>query len=312
MRKKKDEYTFLELAKDILQEAQSPLTISQIWKNGEEAGLVQKLGSTGKTPLNTLQARLYIDIRDNEDTIFVQTSKRPSMFYIKNKNIEEDVQDGVVVEKAKYNERDLHILLSSFVYASPDFRCVTKTIFHEKTNKTQKGYNQWLHPDIVGVHFPFQDFSENTLEFQSLVSNKKYKLYAFEMKIALDFSNLRECYFQAVSNSSWANEGYLVALNIDEDESFMSELKRLNNAFGIGVIKLDARNVSQSEILLTAKENMLLDWETIDRLMDNPDFKEFIGDVIDDAAVKKVKSQYDEVFADDEIAEDYAKKKHII
>jgi hypothetical protein len=30
------------------------------------------------------------------------------------------------------------------------------------------------------------------------------------MKKELNFSNLRESYFQAVSNSSWANEGYLV------------------------------------------------------------------------------------------------------
>lgn len=118
-----------------------------------------------------------------------------------------------------------------YVYASPEFRCVTKTIFHERTGKTKKGYNQWLHPDIVGVHFPFEDYSDRTLELQRLVGDCPYKIYSFEMKKNLNFTNLREYYFQAVSNSSWANEGYIVALDIDEDESFLAELKRLNNAY---------------------------------------------------------------------------------
>ncbi len=68
------------------------------------------------------------------------------------------------------------------------------------------------------------------------------------MKKTLNFTNLREYYFQAVSNSSWANEGYIVALDIDEDDSFFAELKRLNNAFGIGVIKLNAENIIMSNL----------------------------------------------------------------
>ena len=68
------------------------------------------------------------------------------------------------------------------------------------------------------------------------------------MKKTLNFTNLREYYFQAVSNSSWANEGYIVALGIDEDDSFLAELKRLNNAFGIGVIKLNAENIIMSNL----------------------------------------------------------------
>lgn len=132
------------------------------------------------------------------------------------------------------------------------------------------------------------------------------------MKTVLNFSYLREFYFQAVSNSSWAHEGYLVALEIDEDESFQAELKRLNNAFGIGVIRLNAENVSQSEVLLNAKQNTNLDWDTIDRLSENPDFKQFIKDIKDDAYVGKIKSQYDNVYSDDESAAEYAKKKHIL
>lgn len=317
MRKKSSGYTFLDMAKEVLEMEKTPLTVSQIWKYAEKYKLTDKIGSQGKTPINTLQARLYIDIRDNDKSVFTQVSKRPSMFCLKDitteSNTDNSIETKVIeLEPSGFNERDLHILLSSYVYASPEFRCTTKTIYHEKTGKTKKGYNQWLHPDIVGIHFPFGDYSEETLELQQMVGNCAYKLFSFEMKIALNFSNLREYYFQAVSNSSWANEGYLVALDIDEDESFQLELKRLNNAFGIGIIKLNAENISQSEVILNAKQNESLDWDTIDRLAENPDFKQFIGDIKEDAALGKIKSQYDKVFCDDETAADYAREKNII
>jgi hypothetical protein len=45
------------------------------------------------------------------------------------------------------------------------------------------------------------------------------------LKKDLNFSNLRESYFQAVSNFSWANEGYLVAVEIDTDKEFMEPIK---------------------------------------------------------------------------------------
>lgn len=40
----------------------------------------------------------------------------------------------------------------------------------------------------------------------------------------------------------------------------MDELRRLNNAFGIGVIRLEAEHFMQSEILFSAKEKESLDW----------------------------------------------------
>jgi hypothetical protein len=40
------------------------------------------------------------------------------------------------------------------------------------------------------------------------------RLWSFEVKKELNSSNVRKSFFQAVSNSSWANEGYLVAVSI--------------------------------------------------------------------------------------------------
>ena len=47
---------------------------------------------------------------------------------------------------------------------------------------------------------------------------------------------LKKSYFQAVSNSSWANYGYLVALEISDN--LKDEMERLNQSFGIGIIEL--------------------------------------------------------------------------
>ena len=314
MRKKKNQYTYLKLAEDVLTALEMPCTIAQIWKNAESMGLTDKLGSVGKTPINTLQARLYLDVRDNENSIFVQTSKRPARFSLKGMKVVEVVEEETDTDDKKetYHERDLHKLLSTYVNAAPEFGCKTKTIYHEKTGKNQRGYNEWLHPDIVGVHFPFSDYQGETIDLQKTLGDEQFVLFSFEMKIRLGFSNFRQFYFQAVSNSSWAHEGYIVALDIDEDESFMQELKRLNNAFGIGVIKLNPENISQSQILFTSKINNALDWDTIDRLVENPDFKDFVKDVKYDADNMKIRGKYDEVFEDDEEAAEYSKNKKII
>lgn len=113
-------------------------------------------------------------------------------------------------------------------------------------------------------------------------------------------ANLRECYFQAVSNSSWANEGYLVTLKIDDDA--VEEARRLANAFGIGVIKLDSLSVEEGQIIVPAAQRKQLDIDAMDRLAtENKDFKAFLQSVIDDHRIRKCNSKYDEVLSDDAI-----------
>ena len=163
-------------------------------------------------------------------------------------------------------------------------------------------------------------FDENVWEIRFSKTNKtkiKYQieksLFSFELKRSIDFSTLREYFFQAVSNSSWANEGYLVALNYYQDPDFMDELRRLNNAFGIGFIKLNAEDYTQSEILLSAKENEL-DWNTIDRLCEeNQDFKSFVHTIASDLDVDEMRNahDFDAVFTSDEEFQKYVKEKQI-
>ena len=157
-----------------------------------------------------------------------------------------------------------------------------------------------MHPDIVGVYYPFDDYKSSIISLISTMQETACKLFSFEMKISIDYSNLRECFFQAVSNSSWANEGYLVALKYDSDPTLIDEMRRLNNSFGIGFIQLNADNIEQSEILFTSKLHETLDWETINRLAeDNLDFESFIKSVVKDIMVSEVRGDYDEVYEDE-------------
>ncbi len=311
----KRKYTFMDLIIEVLQEEKKPLTTTEIWEIAEKTGKTNKLGSKGKTPIDSVGANLYWDIKYNNNTLFEKVSTRPTKFGLKNidySGLEQNDEDSTP-RKSPYNERDLHQLLSSFVYRSEDFACLTKTIYHEQSKKTKKGLNKWLHPDIVGIHFSDDDYSRETVCLQEKLGYNNHKIYSFEMKINLSYSNLQEYYFQAVSNSSWANEGYLVALDICEESEFIHELRRLNNTFGIGIIKLNPENISQSRVIFPSRIAPELDWDTIDKLVkDNPNFESFLHEISSNKKTNKLQDIYDDVFESDEECYEYSKKKHII
>jgi len=103
------------------------------------------------------------------------------------------------------------------------------------------------------------DVFQLEVEKQGIVSNKVAQFFSFELKLKIDKSNLTECYFQAVSNSSWANFGYLVVGDLDKDKNFISNLIRLNSGYGIGVIHLNINEPEKSEIIVSARERDAVD-----------------------------------------------------
>ncbi|GAA7705610.1 hypothetical protein HpMMM85_11630 [Helicobacter pylori] len=116
------------------------------------------------------------------------------------------------------------------------------------------------------------------MKFLHHTGQEKHKLFSFELKKELSFSNLKESYFQAVSNSTWANKGYLVVFEEIKDK-VLGELRRLNQSFGIGVIKLESE-ISNSKILLPAKEREI-DIPTLNMLIEQSpkDFKPFMANI---------------------------------
>jgi len=305
--------TYIELAEKIIRNNNQPLSPAEIWEIALEKKLNNELASVGKTPIATLGARIYVDMKDNkEKSKFIKIRSKPVRFYLKDlpdiekyKNMS-DIKSpklNLKVKERMYTERDLHKLLSFYVYNY--FKIYTKTILHEESSK--KKFAQWLHPDIVGVHFPIEDLEDEVFDIAQEIGNQVIKLYSFEMKKALSFDNIREAFFQAVSNSSWANEGYLVAAEIDQDDDFILELKRLSTSFGIGIIKLDVVDPDSSEVLFNPKIKESIDLETVNKITEiNPQFREFLKRVKTDLNSKEPrKEKYDKIFESNELAKFY-------
>lgn len=308
-------YTFLHLAAETLLDAKEKMTVQQIWDRAVDRGFDAKLRTKGQTPWATLGARLGVDVKENPKSIFVRDSgSRPALFSLRDDSVakqflnqlaqeqekeevlEESIDSLVVLStkagKYPYKERQIHPWLVRFARYSLG-GVFTKTIFHETSSK--KSYAEWLHPDLVGFWFPFEDYTPELLK----LSGGGFAIacfYSFEMKRELNMGNLRESFFQAVSNSSWANEGYLAAPNIDESEDFRSELGRLSGSFGIGVIELNLANPESSQVIFPAKHRDSIDWDGANKLAkENPDFRKFLQDVhIDISNCRSHPAEFDE------------------
>lgn len=231
----------------------------------------------GKTPHNTVSAHLTDFIYKNDKR--VKRVKKQGGNYLYYLSKYEDIVNVInynqpikeIVKKQAYKERDLHVLLSTFL---KDIENVfSKTIFHEKSLTKESG-QVWTNPDMVGVSF-LQLKNKTSQEFFKKINQKEaFKIYSYELKREISSDNeLKQAYFQAVSNSSWANYGYLVALDFSDD--LLDEIERLNQSFGVGVIKLKSYPY-QSEILYPARYKEL-DFKTIDKLCKmNSEFEKFI------------------------------------
>lgn len=310
---------FLDFAEKVLEKASTPMSCNEIWEKGKEMGLVDKM-QTGKTPWASLGAQMYVEVRDNNESIFEKIGKRPARFILKSKKSSLNISDIQKIENitdkkienntGRFHERDLHPVLSYFMYNGGELgmgaSIYTKTIHHEKSSKS--GYSEWVYPDLVGFYLPVDEWEDDILELNQVTDKNYFKLYSFEVKKFINRANYRESFFQAVSNSSWANEGYLVCANLLEDEDLTVELERLSRAFGIGLILLDLDDIDESAVLLNAKTKETLDWDTMNKLSgENEDFKKFVKDIKIDFESKRIhKSEYDEVVKD---VEEYIRKK---
>lgn len=144
------------------------------------------------------------------------------------------------------------------------------------SNKRGPQGNRWLYPDLVALEDLTSEWTQEVRECVSEAGARKVRLWSFEVKLHLNRSNVRESYFQTVSNSSWANFAYLVAKEVEGTET-LKELRMLSALHGVGLIKLDDENPSESELLIPARERVEIDWANCDRLAsENADFKSVI------------------------------------
>lgn len=280
-----------------------------------------------KTPASTISALLGDFIRNGDTRVkrIKQQGGTYSYYLTKNEqNIAIDILSGETptqttlpknpIKTKTYEERDLHKLLSSYLKNTDTY---SKTIFHEQSNG--KDNNQiWTHPDMVGIKFLNLQTKASQNFLKSINRVDTFKMSAYELKKEINSdSELKKAFFQAVSNSSWANYGYLVAFEFSD--SLNEEMGRLNQSFGIGIIELNA-NPYQSKILFPATYRDL-DFKTIDKLCKmNKEFEKFIeqteklmtaSEKYVSGAEKELDEFCDNYFANDTEIDDYCKEKHI-
>lgn len=70
--------SFVSAAREVLREVGYPLHYSDITEIALESGYLK---SAGRTPHNTMRARLSVDVRDNPESPFIQTA--PGVYSLK-------------------------------------------------------------------------------------------------------------------------------------------------------------------------------------------------------------------------------------
>ncbi len=322
---------YRELGKKVLEQAGKPLSVKEIFEKACEMGL-DKECKDGKILPHSLGSQLgEYNIKEEDKQFYVARKEGITHFYwlksrerefppqktldAKEEDDEQSECSGTAKkQKNSFHERVLHPLLVKFLSEDPNFKLLYKTIRHEECKKGEGGEGKWNYPDIVGVYFPYNKYfpyngyEEETLKFLHHTGQEKHKLFSFELKKELSFSNLKESYFQAVSNSTWANEGYLVVFEEIKDK-VLGELRRLNQSFGIGVIKLESE-ISNSKILLPAKEREI-DIPTLNMLIEQSpkNFEPFMIDIN-----KQIEKGFDtpiEMNGFDKVLNDEAMQKYI-
>lgn len=290
--------TYYDAAKKVLEQSDVPMKVDEIWEKAIELGYDKIIAETlngkmSKTPIASLGAKIYTDIKFNPDTtIFVKVGKGKFLLKSKinnsNQNLineinnlseEEDTEDIIenTITNKKILEEDLHTPLTKYLYSR---KIYSKTINANATDVNLKGKMKWGTPDIVGV--TFKDYiNKSVLELFNHINLPTTEIYAYELKLKITLGSLTEYYFQALSNSGWANEAWLAAMEIDENnyDELMEEMKRLNQSFGVGIMKLNYDNPEDSEILFSAQKRNYLDIDTMHKLCYNRQFQDFINDV---------------------------------
>lgn len=309
--------TIKEATLQSLDDMKKPSTYKEIYNNIES----KEYYNFGKTirPTATVSAMLGDFIRNNDTRVKrIGTSAEYRYYLEKYKDdilFEELIQKNEIPTSETYSEKDLHKLLSSYL---KNEKIYSKTIPHEESKIKKDKHQKWIHPDMIGVKTLHLDSIKNKAFMKTVNNVDRFSLTSYEIKreINTDYE-LKEAYFQAVSNSSWSNYGYLVAFEISGN--LKDEIERLNQSFGIGVINLKAKPF-QSQILFQAKFREL-DFKTIDKLcVVNEKYEEFIELIervltIDERNYKSIKKELndfsDNYFTNDSEIETYCKEHHI-
>lgn len=277
--------------------------------------------SDGKTLEATVSALLGDFIRKNDTRVGRLKQGRTYFYYLTKNQLENKINllniEQKIDKKIKndFYERDLHPLFVSYLKSQNIF---SKTILHKESKNSKDETQKWVHPDIIGVKFTKLNNDITSRLLKTLEKKDSCEIISYELKKEINSDyELKKSYFQAVSNSSWANRGYLVALDINTN--LYSELERLNKAFGIGIIKLHS-NPFESQILFQSSYREL-DYQTIDKLSNiNGKYEDIIEQIEKilnadnrylDSSLEELSRKCDSYYEKDEEIRKYCESKNI-
>ncbi|GAA9530098.1 COG2958 family protein [Helicobacter pylori] len=301
----------IEIVQSVLEIIKEPIKVTEIYDKAKElfekGEITNMFDCGGETPHQSVSSYIYTALKKGEELPFKKAQENPVLIVLKSAMNEPvlNTEKPSTPSTKIVHERDLHPFLTYMAINNENLKCYTKTIFHEESLKSPKGMDRWLYPDMVGVRFLHGELSnENLIAFSKKFDTLPVKLVSFELKREISVNNCRECYFQAISNSSWANEGYLVGHHIDtHDLKLMDLLKRLHASFGIGVIDLRT-DEDKSAILLNAKYKEKIDYTVALELSEkNEEFSGFLKSVVDydPKNQNRYKDEFDEIKKKEEL-----------
>lgn len=209
------------------------------------------------------------------------TEGRPRRYYWTEKSEAEEIaqaesaptssNDTPASAIAVVQKRDLYPMLIEFISSevgAAAFRINEATA----SNRRGPGGNKWLYPDIVAIEALTTGMNKEVVGALQHSGERRARVWSFEVKRLLNRSNVREAYFQAVSNSSWASFGYLAAAEIEGADT-LREIQMLYSVHGIGLVEIDIGSPTESVLRIPARERLSIEWYMCSRLADeNRDF----------------------------------------
>lgn len=196
------------------------------------------------------------------------TEDRPRKYYYTELTESEEVEAVEEEDKNEatvaFSEHDLYPILAN--YLLDEFGVYARRVDEKKSkNKNGPGGNRWLYPDLIGFEVLSSKWSSTIEQLVQARSDRNSRLWSFEVKKLINRSNVREVFFQALSNSAWANYAYIVAAEVS-GKGTLDELRILSSQHGVGLIQLSTSQESESAVLIQAEERAEIDWTAADRL----------------------------------------------
>ncbi|GAA8941734.1 hypothetical protein HpSLK36_08650 [Helicobacter pylori] len=146
--------TYIELGKKVLEQAEKPLSVKEIFEKACEMGL-DKERNGGKILPHSLGSTLS---QDKKQFYVINREEEPFRYWLKSREREfppqetpdakeeDDEQiecsDTAKKQKTSFDESDLHPLLVKFLDEDPNFKLLCKTIRHEECIRGEGGRMQ--------------------------------------------------------------------------------------------------------------------------------------------------------------------------